>query len=57
LGRTCHVAPGIFTYTSNLTNATYTFNTFKETQAGAQNYCVDMGGHLVAYKVRPPLAH
>lgn len=43
-------APGIFTYTSNVSNATYTFNTFKDGQAAAQSYCVDLGGHLVAYR-------
>jgi hypothetical protein len=34
---------------SNLTNATYILNTNRMSQAAAQGYCVDQGGHLVAY--------
>jgi hypothetical protein len=39
----------VFTYQSNITNATYILNTNKMSQTAAEGYCVDQGGHLVAY--------
>lgn len=45
----CSAAPNVFTYQSPINNATYILNTNKMSQPQAQAYCVDQGGHLVAY--------
>lgn len=42
-------APGIYYYSSELTNNTYILNQFVSNFSKAQQFCNDNGGHLVDY--------
>ncbi len=51
-GRTCPprcAAPGVFWYTSEITNSTYILNQFAGNFTNATSFCNDNGGHLVSY--------
>jgi hypothetical protein len=42
-------APGIFYYTSEISNLTYIFSQFVSNFTVAQQFCSDNGGHLISY--------
>jgi hypothetical protein len=45
----CCAAPGIYYWTSDMSNNTYILNQFVSNFTVAQQFCNDNGGHLVSY--------